>query len=564
MSIDRKQKKLSTATFASYLLLWDGHPNIMGVAMTNDEITEALTLSSLNIAIINSLNNITWASQSFLDLVNDKKELTQATNLLDATQTLFSDLAQEKLASAIASAKTKAISCVCNNPSIKNVLVYLGDIVEEHRVVTIIPQSITNQIRNNDEVDPLTGLGNRKMFERVLSSDFSIDKTAIIMIDLDHFKRINDTLGHVVGDKLLKLVSNRFVKLIRPNDNFIRLGGDEFVVIINDNVQLSRLKSLAQRFVVAASKTFVIQSQQINIGASVGIAVSDSSYKHSDELYRHADLALYESKQLGRSRLSVFNVELEQRAQYRRAIEIGLRRGLVKKEFSVLFIPQIDVITNDLSGFEAVLKWRSQELGLVEPQKFIPIAEDIGEINTIGQWSLEQAIQQAKSWPSHFTLSFSITLIQILEDDFFAFLTMLVEKHTFEASNLEIMLSEQTLMEQKAHKNIKILAASGFKIALDDPIARYESLRHLSTLPISRMRVHQDFAGHDDIIKDKTIKSIMDIGQMLGIPVVAQGINNKADFWQLKKHGFPDLQGFFTNTPLSVEEANALVSNTQK
>ena len=384
-----------------------------------------------------------------------------------------------------------------------------------------------------------------------------------MLIDLDRFKRINDTLGHPIGDKLLKVVAKRFRKLLRPNDILIRIGGDEFALIINDKINEHASLSLAERIITSASKTFILQSHQIDIGASIGIAIANDTYTHYRELYRHADLALYSSKNNGGSQASIFTADLEVCAQYRRAIEIGLRRGLLKNEFRITYQSQVDVSSNQVAGLDAILEWHSKELGKVDPKKFYLIAEDIGEINKIGYWVFEQAMKETQDLGAVSLLSFNVTAGQLLDPEFVPRLTQLLSTYQMQPQSVELIIPEKAFLDKLACEAAKSLSSIGVMIAISDPSTGYESLRFFKKMPISRMRVHRRFTHADDKNSEslEAIKAISDIGEMLGIPVVAQDVKNVDELSILKENGCQNIEGFFSSPLLNVGQLRSLLTS---
>jgi diguanylate cyclase (GGDEF)-like protein len=322
---------------------------------------------------------------------------------------------------------------------------HIGQCLHARRLVVVNVQEAPKETVGPLECDPLTGLGNRAMFERLIKAPLlsqAAEDAAIMIIDLDDFKRINDTLGHPIGDKLLKLVAKRFRKVFRKDDTLIRLGGDEFIVLFSNNPSMASLEALGERIVQSASKFFIVDGNQIKIGASVGLAAANEDCSTWQDVYRHADLALYEAKHAGKSMVCAFSTEIEEAALRRRSLEMGLRSALVRKELAILYQPQIDIRSNTITGFEALLRWEHESLGQIRPDVFISIAEDIGEIHRIGSWVLKAACTEAANWPEAFKISVNVSPRQLIRPGFVDEVAQTLEETGLSADRLELEISE--------------------------------------------------------------------------------------------------------------------------
>lgn len=530
--------------------------------MKRDLILEALDASHFAIAFVDTNEHIVWANSIFFQTLSCRNNLTSSDHITTLIKPMLSSSGFQELLESIQSDQARTLYCTSTKQNSLDLSIQIGAVVSEHRTITFLQHNADSATVNQLEVDPLTGLGNRLMLERFIDAPLrNRDHTnpSIMIVDLDRFKRVNDTLGHPIGDKLLKLVANRFRKLIRPADHLMRLSGDEFILVIREKIELCDLVALAKRFIVSACKTFIIQSQQIDISASVGIAVACDFYKDWHELYRHADLALYESKKLGCSQISVFTPEIEQRAQYRRAMEICLRRALIKNELYLMYLPQIDVATKKLTGFEGILHWHSAKLGHVTPESFLPIAEEIGEINKIGYWLLDKSMNEMKYWQLKYTLSLSMMLTQLNDRDFSSHFDTLLLKHDLSANQIELIVPEKALLDKNTQDTIKSLSNLGVRIALESPTVGYHSLCNLKSFPISRLRVHHDLLNDSNSKITDTIDIISNISDILGIPIVAQGIKSEDEFCCLKRSGLSKLQGIYSNSILNTDQVREML-----
>lgn len=522
-------------------------------------LENAVKKSQLAIAFLNAKGTITWVSEHFSALTKINAEADSNAGDIDIAELFFVNINCQEFKTAITTQHSQTIFCQPTRLNGLGLSIHLGELTAEHRIMVLSAHNDNAKKLIELETDALTGLLNRSVFEDFLNAPIILNgqlDCSIMLIDLDRFKQINDTLGHPVGDKLLKLVANRFRKLLRPDDRLIRIGGDEFALIFSHKMTEDTLVSLAKRIIASVSKTFILQRHQINIGASIGIAMVDDSYSNYKELYRHADLALYASKSIGGSKVSVFTADLEVRAQYRRVIENGLRRGLVKKEFRVVYQPQVSVTTKKVVSIDAIVEWHNDELGKVDTIDFYPVAKDIGEINKITFWLFEQAFKETKTLLNTAILSFNLLGGELLAANFVACFNELLSKYKIKPTHVELIIPEQEFLDVRGREIANALSSLGILIALSDPITGYESLRFLKRLPISRMRVHREFIYASDKSSGslEMIRTIANIGEMLGIPVVAQDVTTADELSNLKADGCPNIEGFFSSPLLNVKQ----------
>lgn len=535
--------------------------------MKTETFQNTVNKSQLAMAVLNSKGDLTWVSEHFSTLTQCKSDAKNNASDINFSKLFLVEISRKDFKQVVASKQSQTLYYEATTPNGLGLTIHLGEVTSEHRIMVLSKDHGNDKILCDVETDALTGILNRSVFEKFLNDPIAKGaklNCSIMLIDLDRFKRINDTLGHPIGDKLLKVVAKRFRKLLRPNDVLIRIGGDEFALIIKDAIDVHASFSLAERIITSASKTFILQSYQIDIGASVGIALTNNTYSNYRELYRHADLALYSAKNNGGSQASVFTPDLEAYAQYRRAIEVGLRRGLLKNEFRIAYQAQVDVTSKKVVGLDAILEWHSENLGKVDTKKFYPIAEDIGEINKIGYWVFEQAMKETQSLAAVSPLSFNVVAGQLLDSEFVSRFKHLLSIYKMRPQSVELIIPEKAFLDVFACETVRLLSSFGVMIAISDPSTGYESLRFLKRMPISRMRVHREFT-HSDEKNTKSleaIKAISDIGEMLGIPVVAQDVKTEDELSQLKENGCQNIKGFFSSPLLNAEQLRSLsISN---
>ncbi|SHE77806.1 diguanylate cyclase (GGDEF) domain-containing protein [Modicisalibacter ilicicola DSM 19980] len=417
-----------------------------------------------------------------------------------------------------------------------------------------VPRSVVAQL------DALTGLGNRAMYDEQIrclgNAGAGQVATAVILIDLDRFKQVNDTLGHATGDSLLVLAAKRMRSAIRGDDTLIRLGGDEFVILQYRNEQPAGARAIAERLVELLQRPFLIDGHQVNSGASVGVALLGHGTSDPADLLRHADLALYEAKRQGRSRYCFFESHLESRAFERRALELDLRRALGLRQFSLLYQPQKSFSDNTISGFEALIRWDHPARGRVSPADFIPLAEEIGEIHAIGEWVMRTACQQAASWEGDPSVAVNVSPIQFESENI-----VTVVRHALDASGLaperlEIEITESTLMSntEDVMQRLWAIKAMGVGIAMDDFGTGYASLSHLNSFPFSKLKIDKSFIQAEQSPRARALmKAILAMGSSLGMTTIAEGVETLDQYEELCRGGCTTAQGYYIAKPMTPE-----------
>lgn len=408
------------------------------------------------------------------------------------------------------------------------------------------------------EHDPLTGLGNRLLLDQVISgwkpNGPDALSLAVIMIDLDRFKQVNDTLGHGAGDTLLKLVAKRIKSATRLSDTVVRMGGDEFVVLHTIGLQPIGAESVAARIVELMSRPFLIDGQQVNIGASVGIAAINHGTDSIADLLKHADLALYEAKAAGRGNVKFFEPLLAQRAMERRNLEVDLRRALGLKEFTLMYQPQVNMSTGALQGFEALIRWHNKTRGLVSPADFIPLAEELGEIHAIGEWTLRAACTEAMSWDGDFTVAVNVSPIQFENQRIVEIVRDTLSSTGLAPERLELEITEGVMMKDydTAQKHLWAIKDMGVGIAMDDFGTGYSSLSYLNSFPFSKIKIDQSFVRGENSPKSRAlVQAIISLGASLKMTTIAEGVETKEQFDELAAGGCMSAQGYLISRPIA-------------
>jgi diguanylate cyclase (GGDEF)-like protein len=405
--------------------------------------------------------------------------------------------------------------------------------------------------------DPLTGIGNRMCLNDVITHWHPRGpdalSLAVIMIDLDRFKKVNDALGQGAGDTLLKLVAKRIQSATRDDDTVVRMGGDEFVVLHTIGLQPIGAESVAKRIVELMSRPFLIDGKQVNIGASVGIAALNFGTDNITDLLKHAEFALYEAKAAGRGTVRFFEPALALQAMERHNLEVDLRRALGLKEFILMYQPQVNMTDGALQGFEALIRWQNPARGLVSPVDFILLAEETGEIHAIGEWTLRTACKEAMSWDGNFSVAVNVSPIQFENERIVDIVRNVLASTRLPPERLELEITEGVLMKDfdNALKQLWEIKSLGVGIAMDDFGTGYSSLSYLNSFPFSKIKIDQSFVRGENSPKSRAlVQAIISLGASLSIMTIAEGVETKEQYDQLATDGCLAAQGYLISRPI--------------
>jgi diguanylate cyclase (GGDEF)-like protein len=431
-------------------------------------------------------------------------------------------------------------------------------------VVTI--EEVTERKRAQDRIehlaryDELTGLANRTQFveqiDAVLAAVRAADlRVAIQMIDLDRFKTINDTLGHPIGDKLLKEVADRLSRVIGPADMITRFGGDEFVVLQTGAAQRETAGALAERLVNALSDPFDIDGHRIDIGASIGIAMAPADGVDASELLKKADMALYAAKNAGGGHHHFFASEMEQAAQERRGLELDLRAALAAGDFQLHFQPLVDLRSGRITCCEALVRWTHPERGPISPAVFIPAAEETGLIIPLGEWVLQRACEEAATWPSDVRVAVNLSPVQFRDRSLALQVVLALARSGLSSSQLELELTERVLLNEgdDTLATMQQLQDLGVAMSLDDFGTGYSSINYLRKFPFHKIKIDQSFTRDLAGERDATaiVSTIAGLGAALNKTVVAEGIETKEQMQLVAALGCHEGQGYYFARPMS-------------
>lgn len=410
--------------------------------------------------------------------------------------------------------------------------------------------------------DSLTDLPNRFLFNQQLYQALRGHKPlALMYIDLDNFKAVNDTLGHSEGDKLLKAAAKRISSCISHSDMLARLGGDEFAIILNGAGD-ERAEEIAALIVTEMARTLPLGDHDVVVGASIGIALAPQHGDKADTLLRNADLALYAAKARGRGRAIIFEPGMDQAAQDRRLLEMDLRNALANDEMRLHYQPLISVADGTVTGHEALIRWEHPDRGIVMPNDFIPVAEETGLILQLGEWVLRQAIDDLSGWPEHMTVSINLSPVQMRSPTLISTMVNAIAQNGVDPARICIEITETVLM-QESEANVATLHRLrdlGVQIALDDFGTGYSSLNYLRSFPFSKIKIDRCFVDEIDIREDcrAIVRSVVELARSLGMQTSAEGIERLEQVEMLRAEGCGEVQGYLFSKAVPLEQLSNL------
>ncbi|MBI2959969.1 MAG: EAL domain-containing protein [Betaproteobacteria bacterium] len=428
------------------------------------------------------------------------------------------------------------------------------------------------QLERQANYDTLTGLPNRTLLhDRLKQSVFAqrqVRSIAVVFIDIDHFKFVNDSLGHRVGDELLKCVGERLNLMLRDGDTVARLGGDEFVLILNDQTHQDLIFRAMQRICSKVAEPSVIDGKELYVTCSAGISLYPQDGQDVDTLLKNADAAMYRAKEHGRNNFQFYTAEMNEMVNERLALEQSLRQALEREEFTLYYQPKVSLKNGNIVGAEALLRWRHPERGLVLPERFIHLAEETGLIVPIGEWALREACVQNSLWQKEglhpVTVSVNFSARQFRHDILVKSVSRILAETGLDPSHLEMELTESIIMHdaEAAIATLRELKALGVSLSIDDFGTGYSSLSYLKDLPIDTLKIDRAFVrditqGQSD---DRVLaRAIVSLGHSLGLKVIAEGVENKVQLAFLRKHRCDEVQGFYFSKPVPPEEFSKLL-----
>ena len=420
--------------------------------------------------------------------------------------------------------------------------------------------------------DLLTGLPNRALFRDHLGLLLAQARRnqkplAVLSLDLDHFKVINDSLGHTIGDELLLAVGARLRQCLREGDTLARLGGDEFAVLLPTLASRCDVEHISRKIIQVLSRPVYVKGHEIYISVSIGACVAPEDSDMIDSLVRQAEIAMYQAKSRGRSRLQFWEPGMQAPYSERMQIEADLRRALARNEFVLFYQPQVDADSGEVRGFEALLRWWHPQRGFLAPADFIPVAEESGVIVPIGDWVLHQASAQMAGWRRAglppVRLSVNISARQLESADFVESVMRALQAHGLDGSQLELEITESLLMRDFEANALKLgrLSAAGIRLAIDDFGTGYSSFKYLSRFPIHSLKIDQSFVQELDREENLSIVNAMiAMGRGMSLTVIAEGVETEAQRTLLRQMRCHEIQGYHCGAPASSQDATALLA----
>lgn len=449
--------------------------------------------------------------------------------------------------------RSKTLVFHSSDPRSRYVLLIADDITDENAAHA--------QVRYMAHHDTLTGIPNRRLFReqllKALNPDYPARTAAVLCLDLDNFKSVNDTLGHQYGDELLRQLARRLAKNLREQDTLARLGGDEFAVVLPGVEKTDDLRQMAQRLIDAVREPFQVDGHTVPVSVSIGIATASAQECSADHLLRYADMALYEAKRNGRNCLAFFQPEMEAAALKRHEMEMDLRQAILSHQLHLHYQPIKDISHVRTVGREALMRWQHPVKGLIMPNDFIFIAEETGLIHELGAFTLHEACREAMTWAPHETVAVNLSPTQFTNNALVSLVESALATSGLPASRLELEITESVLLaNSEANLNtLNRLKQLGVKVALDDFGTGYSSLGYLRSFEFDKIKIDKSFTQDVESSKEALaiIRAINGIGRSLDIPTTAEGVETEAQLERLTQEGCSHFQGYLLGRPVSHE-----------
>jgi diguanylate cyclase (GGDEF)-like protein/PAS domain S-box-containing protein len=434
------------------------------------------------------------------------------------------------------------------------------------------------QLHHDAFHDALTGLPNRALFMDHLKLAIArsrrslTTKFAVLYLDLDRFKVINDSLGHTIGDQLLVGIADRLKKHLRPGDTVARLGGDEFTVLVEDIEDESESVQVAERVQKELSIPFTLSGREVFTTVSMGIAPSSTGYERAEDILRDADTAMYRAKSLGKARYEIFDKAMHARAINLLQMETDMRRALERDEFLLHYQPIVALDNFRLRGFEALVRWQHPERGFISPMDFIPVAEETGMIIQLGEWVMHEACKQMQRWQKIFPvdpplfISVNLSSKQFSQNTLISSFSTILQETGVKPQTVKLEITESVVMENidTATDMLRQLRALGVQLAIDDFGTGYSSLSYLHRFPIDTLKIDRSFVTRMSENNENTeiVRTIIVLAQNLGMDVVAEGVETNEQLFLLQKLGCENGQGYFFSKPVNADGAEKIISET--
>ena len=444
----------------------------------------------------------------------------------------------------------------------------------ERKAMESAALAMARQMAHAAEHDALTGLPNRMLLndrvsQAIIAAPHHMKKVAVLFLDLDGFKHINDSLGHPIGDKLLQSIANRLVECARDSDTVSRQGGDEFVVLLSEVEQAEDAAIAARRMLQTVAECYSIDRHDLHVTASVGVSVYPDDGLDAETLIKNADTAMYQAKESGRQSYKFFKPAMNVRAVERQSLEEGLQRALERRELTLYYQPQVNLTTGAITGAEALIRWMHPTRGLVSPADFIPVAEDCGLILSIGAWVLREACGQARAWMDAglraTNMAVNVSAMEFRDQNFLENLFAILAETGLDPKSLELELTESVLMKHASStaKILQTLRESGMRVAVDDFGTGYSSLSYLRKFPVDTLKIDQSFIRQISTDGDDTtiVKAVIGMARDLKLRVIAEGVETPEQAVFLRACRCQEAQGYYFGRPVPPQQFAMLLRN---
>ena len=419
-----------------------------------------------------------------------------------------------------------------------------------------------HRIAHMAQHDPLTDLPNRVLFRerldrKLLEIGGNGSKLAVLCLDLDHFKEVNDTFGHLAGDALLQELSKRMLQLMSPGDTLARLGGDEFGVLLSLDPGREAVECLAQDLIRCVVEPVHVGDYQAGVGLSIGVAIAPEHGRDAETLFRRADLALYCAKAKGRNTWRFFETAMDEAAANAMKLDGDLRTAIARNEMRLHYQPQVDTVTGRIVGFEALMRWQHPERGLVPPNEFIPIAENNGLICQLGEWAIRSACYDAASWHPSLTVAVNLSPRQFQVNDLPERIQSILAETGLQPERLELEVTENVIINDllRALATLQRLKNLGICITMDDFGTGYSSLATLQAFPFDKIKIDRSFVGQVETNQHAAVitRAVVGLGRSLGVQVIAEGVETAEQMDFLRREQCPEVQGYLVSRPMPIE-----------
>ncbi|MBI3703200.1 MAG: EAL domain-containing protein [Rhizobiales bacterium] len=554
--------------------LGDLHETQRRLAAQNERFDTALTHMSQGLVMFDASAHMVVFNQRYIDMFGLSRDIIKpGASLRDvlhhrvSTGGFSADEVDDYMAGVLAAVREgNTFSKITKLPDGRTISIVNQPTVDGGWVAT--HEDITERLLAEEKIrhlahyDALTDLPNRVKFydwmETALARMRRSENIAVLSLDLDHFKNVNDTLGHPAGDRLLQVVAERMRACVRAEDLVARLGGDEFAIVQVSSAKTPNIAELAARVIEQVGASYDIDGHQVVVGGSIGIAIAPGDGKVPDVIMKNADLALYRAKADGGGVYRFFEVGMDARMRARSVLELDLRKAIVNGEFELYYQPIVDVKSGHATGCEALVRWHHPERGLVLPGEFIALAEETGLIVPLGEWILRQACAAAARWPKHVTVAVNLSPAQFKSRNMVQTVISALAASGLAAGRLELEITELVLLQETegAFAILHQLRELGIRIAMDDFGTGYSSLGYLRSFPFDKIKIDQSFIRDLTTKEDSVaiIRAVVGLSSSMGITTTAEGVETKDQLARLTAEGCNEVQGYLFSPPLPAGE----------